>query len=129
MHSTSLPRALALATLLATAAVVRADMELDSDDIPRACADICSPIRQLTRTCDVDDDHVPSDRTEDLLEAQCICTNDSFDVASIAALCASCIEQNARPGDRDDDMDGEFFFFFYPHAPPTAGGAKKADLP
>lgn len=88
------------------AAVVRADLELDSDDIPSQCTDICKPIRDLTKACDVDDDLVRNDRTEHLLEAQCICTNNSFDVANIASLCAACMVQNVRANDRDDDLDG-----------------------
>jgi hypothetical protein len=81
--------------------------ELDAGDVPNACSTICQPIVQLTSICDVDprqtedsngenggDDNVPE--TDEAVESQCICTNTSFDVASIAALCASCIQQNAN---------------------------------
>ncbi|KAM0427936.1 hypothetical protein ACHAPT_007396 [Fusarium lateritium] len=93
--------ALALAPLLYLA---RADVNLDRDDIPRACDAICDPIVQLTRTCDTDL-RGDRDREEDRLEAQCVCTNDSFDVARVAALCADCIRQNWRDNDDDDDDD------------------------
>ncbi|KAH9204145.1 hypothetical protein DL95DRAFT_319996 [Leptodontidium sp. 2 PMI_412] len=75
--------------------------ELDSKDVPTACTTICKPIVDLTSTCDVDND---TDKTEsdDAIEATCICSNTSFNVASIAALCASCISQN---GATTDDME------------------------
>ncbi|KAL1852775.1 hypothetical protein VTK73DRAFT_9168 [Phialemonium thermophilum] len=89
--------------LTALAALVRADLELDAEDVPAPCAVICKPVRELSSICDVDDSRVPDDHTQSLLEAQCICTNDSFDVGKITALCASCIKENAKT---DDDKDG-----------------------
>ncbi|KAM0355158.1 hypothetical protein ACHAPU_001021 [Fusarium lateritium] len=94
--------ALAIAPLLYLA---RADVSLDRDDIPRQCDAICDPIVQLTRTCDTDL-RGDRDRDEDRLEVQCVCTNDSFNVGRIAALCADCIHQNA-PRDNDDDDDDD----------------------
>lgn len=94
--------ALALAPLLYLA---RADISLDRDDIPRECDTICDPIVQLTRTCDTDL-RGDRDREEDRLEAQCVCTNDSFNVSRVAALCAGCIHQNAQ-NNRDDDDDDD----------------------
>jgi hypothetical protein len=94
--------ALAIAPLLLLA---RADVSLDRDDIPRACDTICNPIVDLTRACDTDL-RGDRDREEDRLEAQCVCTNDSFDVARVAGLCADCIHQNA-PRDNDDDDDDD----------------------
>lgn len=96
------------AVLLSATPLAVAD-NFDSEDIPRACTTICEPIRQLANACDVDDDLVGGDRNEDLLERQCICKNDSFDVANIAGQCQSCIEDNFRDGcsDRDDDDDDD----------------------
>ncbi|GKU02958.1 hypothetical protein FLAG1_06353 [Fusarium langsethiae] len=94
--------ALAIAPLLLLA---RADVSLDRDDIPRACDTICNPIVDLTRACDTDL-RGDRDREEDRLEAQCVCTNNSFNVARVAALCADCIHQNA-PRDNDDDDDDD----------------------
>ena len=93
--------ALALAPLFLLA---RADVNLDRDDIPRECDTICNPIVDLTRACDTDL-RGDRDRDEDRLEAQCVCTNDSFNVARVAALCADCIHQNVRRDDDDDDDD------------------------
>lgn len=111
--------ALAMAPL---ALLARADVHLDQDDVPTACDSICDPIVQLSRRCDVDL-RSDNDRDENLLEMQCVCTNDSFDVAKIAALCADCMRQNVQSnrdndGDDDDDdddenredLEGEFFF-------------------
>jgi len=42
---------------------------------------------------------------EEAVEAQCICLNDSFDVRSVAELCASCIQQSG------DNGSGEFLIF------------------
>lgn len=91
-------KTLPLLAILAPA--VLAELDLDGDDIPQECSTVCEPIRNLVRQCNVDDDQVGGDRNEDLLERQCICTNDSFDVANVAALCASCLDQNLN--DRDD---------------------------
>ena len=96
MHYTKL-------TLGLFALAVRADLQLEAEDVPPQCSNICRPIVDLGNSCDVNDDYVPDDQTEDLLELQCVCTNDSFDVGSVAALCASCMDQNIQ--DRDD-LDG-----------------------
>ena len=106
--------------LTALAAVASAD-ELEASDVPPACTSICGPIVTLTNTCDIDshhtrrrllrrkpddhdDDHV-DDAADDAAEAECICKNTSFDVSSIAALCASCLGQN-----RGDTEGGLFTF-------------------
>ena len=62
--------------------------------------------------CDVDDDRVGGDRNEDLLERQCICENQSFDVANVAGQCQGCIEQHYQDkckgrNKRDDDDDSD----------------------
>lgn len=84
--------------------------ELDSKDVPTVCAIICKPIVDLTSTCDVDND---TDKTESdhAIEATCICSNKSFNVASIAALCASCISQNGAT------TDGMCLLLFFPRTP------------
>lgn len=95
---------LAVAPLLYLA---RADVSLDQDNVPRACDAICGPVVQLTRACETDL-RGEQDREEDRLEAQCVCTNKSFNVGRIAALCADCIRQNwqsNRDGDDDDDNE------------------------
>lgn len=82
--------------------------ELHAADVPSACVTICEPIVQLTGICDIDpgaseggneengDDNNNEVEADEPIESQCICTNTSFNVSSIAALCASCINQNAN---------------------------------
>ncbi|KAF5017811.1 hypothetical protein F66182_10234 [Fusarium sp. NRRL 66182] len=101
MYTSTLALAIAPLFLLA-----RADVNLDRDDVPRECTTICNPIVDLTRACDTDLRGDDNDREEDRLEVQCVCTNDSFNVARIAALCANCIHQYA-PNNRDNDDDDD----------------------
>ncbi|CEJ81195.1 hypothetical protein VHEMI01339 [[Torrubiella] hemipterigena] len=80
---------------------------IDMDDIPSACKPICKPIGTLSDRCDVD---LKSDidRDEDRLTNQCICTNKSFDVAKIAALCAACVHQSQNmDSDHKDKGDAK----------------------
>lgn len=114
MHTTT-------ATTLFLAAVVslaRAE-ELNASDVPNACKVICGPMVTLTSTCDVDpdtetrrrrlrhradDDGADNDdaadgESDEVVEAQCICSNTSFNVRSVAALCAACISQNGKATD------------------------------
>jgi hypothetical protein len=86
---------------LVPAALVLADLELDPDDVPEQCNVLCQPVVDLGRLCAVHNDTIDDER-EDLLEKQCVCTNESFDVRGRTALCASCIEQHSN-----DDTDGE----------------------
>ncbi|KPM37262.1 hypothetical protein AK830_g9329 [Neonectria ditissima] len=103
MYAHNIVMAIAPLLLLASA-----DLQLDNDDVPNACKDICQPIVTLTQRCEVDLRGDDNDRNENRLEAQCVCTNDSFDVASIAALCHDCIRQNIRSdNDNDDDDDDD----------------------
>ncbi|RBR21963.1 uncharacterized protein FIESC28_04676 [Fusarium coffeatum] len=88
--------------------------ELSADDVPSACKTICQPIVELSNTCDIDPKEnkihdkrgdfflVARSKEEEAIEANCICTNKSFDVESVMALCASCMQQNS-----DDAEDVE----------------------
>ncbi|CAG7561800.1 unnamed protein product [Fusarium equiseti] len=82
--------------------------ELDVDDVPSACKTICQPIVDLSNTCDIDPKEsrirdkrgdfllIARSKEEEAIEANCICTNKSFDVESVMALCASCMQQNSE---------------------------------
>lgn len=94
--------------------VARADLDFDGEDLPAICRSICRPMVELTQRCDAsdlfDNDDAREDeyeRNEDRLRAQCVCTNDSFNVANVASTCADCIRQNLRSGGDDDDYDDE----------------------
>ncbi|UNI13293.1 hypothetical protein JDV02_000050 [Purpureocillium takamizusanense] len=91
-----------IAALAPLALVARASVDFDMDDVPNSCATICRPIGTLSDRCDTDL-RSDIDRDEKLLEAQCVCTNRSFDVAKIAALCADCMHQSANGKRRRDD--------------------------
>lgn len=105
-------------TLLAVAPMVmmaRAGVEFDLDETPSQCREICRPIADLYRSCQVDLRGDDNDREEDQLEVQCFCTNDSFDVGTVAAQCQDCVRQNrgsggnggGAGGNRDDDRDDD----------------------
>jgi hypothetical protein len=97
--------------LAGLAAVIPATLaeELRADDVPSACKTICQPIVDLTNTCDIDPKEADKDNdkriklrlrerneAEESIEANCICTNKSFNVAAVMALCASCMVQNSQ---------------------------------
>ncbi|PKS07146.1 hypothetical protein jhhlp_005746 [Lomentospora prolificans] len=94
---------LSLASLLLLPAL--SDLQLDSDDVPQNCFSVCSPVVELTHICDSDDDAVGGSETEGLLERQCICTNNSFDVANRTAQCAACLSQSGQNDDNLDDIN------------------------
>ena len=89
--------------------------ELDPANVPAACRTICQPIVTLTGICDVDgpprpppppnsppspsppnDEDDEDEDGEEEAERQCVCTNNSFNVRNVAALCAACMTQNGR---------------------------------
>ncbi|KAK2765479.1 hypothetical protein FQN54_008333 [Arachnomyces sp. PD_36] len=89
--------------------------ELNAEDVPKACSTICQPIVELTAICDIDPNESEDEEDggeggedeggvepDEPIENNCFCTNKSFDVESIAGLCASCIEQTGQ--ENGDDM-------------------------
>ena len=99
-YSSTVAFALAPLALLANAQAV----DLDMGDVPTPCKTICGPIGTLSDKCDVDL-RSDIDKDENHLQNQCICTNKSFDVAKIAAMCADCMHQSKKNKKRDDDDD------------------------
>jgi hypothetical protein len=103
--------------LVGLAAVIPATLaeELRADDVLSACTTICQPIVDLTTTCDIDPEEADTDNdkrrlrlrqrdgADEAIEAECICTNKSFDVEGVMALCVSCKAQNS------DDIEGTDF--------------------
>ncbi|KAL6409065.1 hypothetical protein AUP68_05434 [Ilyonectria robusta] len=94
--------------------------ELRADDVPSACTTICQPIVDLTNTCDIDPNETDKRRKlrlrksdesgEEAIEANCICTNTSFDVAAVMALCASCMSQNSQSTEDVDKIMSQCSF-------------------
>ncbi|KAE8392516.1 hypothetical protein BDV23DRAFT_151026 [Aspergillus alliaceus] len=81
-------------TLIAAAVVVGTD--IDSNDIPTQCQQVCAAVVSLTATCDRKTD-------DDKQEQDCIC-KDSQAPTSIP-LCEACIAQNSRDGHDNDAND------------------------
>lgn len=84
--------------------MAKSGVELDMDDVPSPCKTICRPIGTLSKQCDVDLDS-NSSHDERLLQNQCICTNNSFNVGNIAALCADCMHQSVKKRDLSEKRD------------------------
>ncbi|SPJ73981.1 uncharacterized protein FTOL_03711 [Fusarium torulosum] len=113
-----------LAGLAAVIPTTRAE-ELLAKDVPSACKTICQPIIALTNTCDIDpkkaDNNNDGDKTiklrlrkksetEESIEANCICSNKSFDVAAVMALCAGCMAQNSQDTEDVDKIMSQCSF-------------------
>ncbi|KAH8662691.1 hypothetical protein BGZ61DRAFT_593493 [Ilyonectria robusta] len=112
--------------LAGLAAVIPAALaeELRADDVPSACTTICQPIVDLTNTCDIDPNETDNDddkrrklrlresneSDEEAIEANCICTNTSFDIAAVMALCASCMSQNSQSTEDVDKIMSQCSF-------------------
>ncbi|KAH9234229.1 hypothetical protein K456DRAFT_1723849 [Colletotrichum gloeosporioides 23] len=98
-----------IVALSAIAAVVNADLRLNTNDIPSDCTAICRPIRDLGNICTVN--FIPgqtnnnSDQLQDELDAQCVCTNSSFDVKNLAAQCSSCMNEKVA-SDQQRSLEG-----------------------
>ncbi|RCI10512.1 hypothetical protein L249_4346 [Ophiocordyceps polyrhachis-furcata BCC 54312] len=112
---------------------VQARIELVMSNVPDDCKDMCKPIGDLTEKCNTE---LPdgTDADEKLLEAQCVCTNDSFDVRTIAGLCAGCLSQAAGTTDEKTklsvanqdikDVLAACSFSASPYTPPSASLAE-----
>ncbi|KAK1704007.1 hypothetical protein BDP67DRAFT_419113 [Colletotrichum lupini] len=99
----------AVALSLAAAAVVHADLRLNTNDIPQDCTAICRPVRDLGNICTVN--FVPgqgnnnSDQLQDELDSQCVCTNNSFDLKNLAGQCNACMIEKV-PSDQQRSLEG-----------------------
>ncbi|KAK2055719.1 hypothetical protein LY76DRAFT_618388 [Colletotrichum caudatum] len=101
----------AVALSLAAAAVVRADLRINNNDIPQDCSAICRPIRDLGNICTVNfnlgqPNNSNSDQTQDELDAQCVCTNTSFDLKSLGPQCNACMIDKV-PQDQQRSLEGK----------------------
>lgn len=101
----SVALAVAPLTLLSNAQQQKVpDVKLDMGDVPTPCKTICQPLGTLSDDCDTD---LMSDidRDENLLQNQCVCTNNSFDVNKVAGLCQDCMHQSVQRSKRDGGDD------------------------
>jgi hypothetical protein len=92
MHSKSLILAAGvLAGSLASAA------EIDRDDIPAPCQQVCFPLVTLAAQCDRDN------RDNDRAELDCICN--AAGTREQLPVCDACVRQYDSDSDDDDDDD------------------------
>ncbi|GAQ08798.1 hypothetical protein ALT_6119 [Aspergillus lentulus] len=101
---------LALSGLMLASNVALA-AELDRDDVPNRCWDVCSPVVGIAQQCD------NMHRDDDRAEMNCIC--DWNQAPTLVPLCEACISQfrndtrngtrndNGRDNDRDHDRDDD----------------------
>ncbi|WYZ37224.1 hypothetical protein EsH8_II_000730 [Colletotrichum jinshuiense] len=98
-----------VALTLAAAAVVSADLRLNTNDVPSDCTAICRPVRDLGNICtinfNVGQGNNNSDQTQDELDAQCVCTNNSFDLKVLAGQCNACMIEKV-PTDQQRSLEG-----------------------
>ncbi|KAL1799630.1 hypothetical protein ACET3X_003667 [Alternaria dauci] len=81
-----------LAIVFALSAIGLAQ-DVDNDDIPTQCRDVCASVVTLTRDCD-------NRNNDDLAERQCVCSAQNAN--TIIPLCAACVIQNG--GELDNDV-------------------------
>ncbi|KAI1502423.1 hypothetical protein F5X99DRAFT_161506 [Biscogniauxia marginata] len=82
-----------LVALLFSLSALSAAQDLELDDVPRACQQVCQDIANLTSTCDQQNDDDNAERT-------CICNANN--AQSQATSCAACAKAN---GQNDNDSD------------------------
>lgn len=77
---------LALASLVSLAAAG----DIDANDLPTECKDVCSPVVSLTASCD------KKTSDDDTAELSCICKGKNS--ASILPMCDACITKYSKDG-------------------------------
>ncbi|XRM48283.1 hypothetical protein ABZX51_011214 [Aspergillus tubingensis] len=97
MHFHLIPALLSITTTLLFTPIVRADNDLDSDDVPDRCWSVCGPVVGITQGCD----HRYDDN--DRAELNCICN--WVEAPTLLPLCEACIANYRREHDHDDDHD------------------------
>lgn len=83
---------LALSVLALTASAVAQDV--DANDIPSRCSDVCAPVVSLTANCD-------RNSTDDAAEMRCVCNGPR--ASTSVPECAACLDQYSKDG-RDNGM-------------------------
>ncbi|EAL86112.1 hypothetical protein KXW98_008197 [Aspergillus fumigatus] len=76
--------------------------ELDRDDVPDRCWDVCSPVVGIAQQCD------NTHRDDDRAEMNCICNSNR--APTLVPLCEACISQfrnDTRNGTHHDDDDDD----------------------
>ncbi|KAF7594161.1 hypothetical protein BBP40_010010 [Aspergillus hancockii] len=84
-----------LYTLLLSSVVAAAD--IDANDVPSICQQVCAPVVSLTASCD------RKTNDDDTQEIDCICKESK--AATSIPLCEACVAQNSRDGHDNDAND------------------------
>ncbi|CAN9127045.1 unnamed protein product [Alternaria alternata] len=106
-----------LAIVFALSAIGLAQ-DVDNDDVPMQCRDVCASVVTLTRDCD-------NSTNDDVAERQCICNAQNANTA--IPLCAACITQNGGELDNDvSDIVRECSFSTTSYNPSAASTAPPA---
>jgi hypothetical protein len=106
-----------LAIVFALSAISLAQ-DVDNDDVPMQCRDVCASVVTLTRDCD-------NSTNDDVAERQCICNAQNANTA--IPLCAACITQNGGELDNDvSDIVRECSFSTTSYNPSAASTAPPA---
>ncbi|KAB2109420.1 hypothetical protein AG0111_0g1146 [Alternaria gaisen] len=106
-----------LAIVFALSAIGLAQ-DVDNDDVPMQCRDVCASVVTLTRDCD-------NSTNDDAAERQCICNAQNANTA--IPLCAACITQNGGELDNDvSDIVRECSFSTTSYNPSAASTAPPA---
>ncbi len=69
----------------------------------------------------------PDDESDEPIEAQCICTNKSFNVQRVAALCAACLTQNG--GETEGELLLRPLFLLLPRPQSLSSRTNKTPYP
>ena len=83
MHSVFLVSSLALASYVAAG-------DIDANDAPSQCTDVCAPVVSLTASCD------KKTSNDDTAEMSCICKDSG--ASKSVPLCAACLTQYGKDG-------------------------------
>ncbi|KAI4650989.1 hypothetical protein J4E93_003347 [Alternaria ventricosa] len=106
-----------LAIVFALSAIGLAQ-DVDRDDVPQQCRQVCDSVTRLTRDCD-------NSTNDDMAERQCICNGQNANTA--VPLCAACIMQNGGEMDNDvNDIVRECSFSTTSYNPSAASTAPPA---
>lgn len=77
-----------LPALALAASVVAQD--IDSNDVPSQCTDVCASVVSLTASCD------KSTHDDDTAERKCVC--DDPDASKSVPNCAACLDKYSKDG-------------------------------
>jgi len=88
--------------LAASVLALASSAEIDRDDIPAPCQQVCYPLVALARQCD-------RDNSDDRAELNCICSSTNPNAREQLPICDACVRMYDSDTDDDNDDDGGVF--------------------